>query len=233
MCDTVSPYESSSRGSVSMIPMVVSGVFTSAKSAYPQVVLKQLDGSAYLPIVIGRFEAAAISMAQTDRRPARPISYDLAQTVLKSVGAAVVRVQITSLRDGTYYAEVHVRDADGTILVVDSRPSDAIALALRMDAPIFAAASVLKEAGYVRPEGEEAQLVGGSVDDADDVGLTEPLIRAVVEPAPPPAPEQLVARMDPVDALRKRLEQAVAEEVYEEAARLRDEIARLEQEAKG
>ena len=65
-----------------MVLMEVSGVYTSSKSAYPQVVLKEKGGNAYLPIVIGRFEAAAISMAQNARQPARPISYDLARTIL-------------------------------------------------------------------------------------------------------------------------------------------------------
>jgi bifunctional DNase/RNase len=213
-----------------MVPMEVSGVYSSSKSAYPQVVLKQVDGSAYLPIVIGRFEAAAISMAQTARQPARPISYDLAQAVLETVGAGIERVEITELHEGTYYAAVHLRAADGAVSVVDSRPSDAIALALRMGAPIFASQAVLKEAGYVRPEEPEATPA--------EPGLPAPAASATLEDqsaAPATAGQveiggQEVTGGDPVEALQRRLKQAVASEEYEEAARLRDQIRRLAKE---
>lgn len=225
-----------------MVPMEVSGVYTSAKSAYPQVVLKQKDGSAYLPIVIGRFEAAAISLARAQRQPPRPISYDLARSILAAVGAEVLKVEITDLHEGTYYAEVHLRGPDGTIAVMDSRPSDAIALALRSGAAIYASPAVLKEAGYLRPESPEEPQDGametpqGSyaesaaarerADAAEPVGGTGAERQAQLEEKQEQAPV-----VDPVEALRRRLEQAVAEEVYEEAARLRDEIHRLEQEA--
>jgi uncharacterized protein len=216
-----------------MVPMVISGVYTSAKSAYPQVVLKQMDGSAYLPIVIGRFEAAAISMAQADRQPARPISYDLAHSILKCIGVGLVRVEITGLHEGTYYAGVHVRDTDGTVQVIDSRPSDAIALALRMQAPIFASPLVLKEAGYVRPDGDDAQEVDAEPEGSVDAAPSEASIPVSGGTNGQAPPEQRVVELDPVDALRRRLEQAVAEEVYEEAARLRDEIVRLGRDTEG
>ncbi|MEW6750914.1 MAG: bifunctional nuclease family protein [Candidatus Latescibacterota bacterium] len=200
--------------------MEVSGVYTSAKSAYPQVVLKEKQGNSYLPIVIGRFEAAAISMAQSERKPARPISYDLARAILDLVNARVERVEITDLHEGTYYAEVYLRSEDGATSVLDSRPSDAIALALRMGAPIYAAAEVLREAGYVRPEEPADAPVArraGSRSRPEAVGPQPPLAR--------PAGQ--------LEALRRRLQQAVAEEVYEEAARLRDEITRLEEQGAG
>jgi uncharacterized protein len=213
-----------------MVPMEVTGVYSSSgKSAYPQVVLKQVDGSAYLEIVIGRFEAAAISMARTARAPARPISYDLAQAILETVGAHIDRVEITELHEGTYYAEVHLRAANGAVSVVDSRPSDAIALALRMGAPIFAAPAVLKEAGCVRPEESAAA--------ADQ---TEPLPAAGAAPSDPaPATaahqplttkDEVPAASDPVAALERRLKQAVEAEEYEEAARLRDQLRSLRRE---
>ena len=201
-----------------MILMEVSGVYTSSKSAYPQVVLREKDGDACLPIVIGRFEAAAISMSQNQRKAARPISYDLARSILDMVDAQVDKVEITDLHEGTYYAEVYLRGEDGTTAILDSRPSDAIALALRMEAPIYAARAVLKEAGYVRPE--------------DPPQLTLPR-RPVASPPedreamPPPPVEDPVDRLE---LLRQRLRQAIDEEVYEEAARLRDEISRLEEE---
>lgn len=202
-----------------MVLMEVSGVYTSAKSAYPQVVLKEKQGNSYLPIVIGRFEAAAISMAQSERRPARPISYDLARAILDLANARVERVEITDLHEGTYYAEVYVRSEDGSTSVLDSRPSDAIALALRMGAPIFAAAEVLREAGYVRPE-----------EPADAPSSRRSNGRPRAETGPQAIPDKAEGQLE---VLRRRLRQAVSEEVYEEAARLRDEITRLEKKVGG
>ena len=214
-----------------MVLMEVSGVYTNSKSAYPQVVLKEKGGNSYLPIVIGRFEATAISMAQNGRKPVRPISYDLAYTILGTVDAQVEKVAITDLHEGTYYAQVHLRDEEGETAVLDSRPSDAIALALRMGAPIFASPGVLKEAGYVRPEepAEAAQAAASAVVEnpktasgkAADIHILEDIRTGQLQDS---------GSVDRLELLRRRLRQAVAEEVYEEAARLRDEISRLEKE---
>lgn len=206
-----------------MILMEVSGVYTSSKSAYPQVVLKEKAGNTYLPIVIGRFEAAAISMAQNNKKPIRPISYDLACTIFNWINARVEKVEITDLHEGTYYAEIHLHTDDGTPIVFDSRPSDAIALALRVGAPIYAAAAVLKEAGYVRPDELSQPPLTSSSDRAQSPEKRQ-------EQMDSPRFESSLGRLE---LLKKRLQQAVAEEVYEEAARLRDEISRLENNGEG
>jgi hypothetical protein len=197
-----------------MVQMEVSGVYNSSpQSSYPQVVLKEIGGDAYLPIIIGRFEAAAISMAQNDQTPARPISYDLARQILVGMESKVVRVEITDLHESTYYAEVHLADGEGQEHVLDARPSDAIALALRFNAPIFASPGILEEAGFSRTN----ELGESTAAPADSIGVEreEP---AVIEEDPGNELEQL----------KRRMQQAIAEEVYEEAARLRDEINRLE-----
>ena len=200
-----------------MIRMEVSGVYNSSpQSSYPQVVLKEVDGPGHLPIIIGRFEAAAISMAQSDQKPARPISYDLAQQILLGVNSKITKVEITDLHESTYYAEIHLVDEDGGQHVLDARPSDAIALALRFDAPIYAAAQIVEEAGFqktieIPPEGTLAADQDGQHDqDGELSGVSAP----DVEP------------LDELEQLKRRLEQAIAEEVYEEAVRLRDEIKR-------
>jgi uncharacterized protein len=212
-----------------MVLMEVSGVYTSSKSAYPQVVLKEKGGDLCLPIVIGRFEAAAISMAQNERKPTRPLSYDLAHSVLELVDARIEKVEITDLHEGTYYAEVYLREENGATTVLDSRPSDAIALALRMGAPIYAAAAVLKEAGYVRPP-DESQETAPPAPPPPELEPVEPELKSnALESATAELPESEPA--DQLEALRRRLRQAIAEEVYEEAARLRDEINRLEADA--
>lgn len=207
-----------------MIRMEVSGVYNSSpQSSYPQVVLKEVDGPGHLPIIIGRFEAAAISMAQSDQKPARPISYDLAQQILLGVNSKITKVEITDLHESTYYAEIHLVDEDGGQHVLDARPSDAIALALRFDAPIYAAAQIVEEAGFqktieIPPESTLAADQDDEHDasDHDEDGELSGVSAPDVEP------------LDELEQLKRRLEQAIAEEVYEEAARLRDEINRLE-----
>ena len=195
-----------------MVEMEVKGVHISSK-AYHRVVLKEKDGEAYLHIVIGPNEARAISLAHNDQSPARPLSYDLACSLLEEAEASISRVAITALHEGIYYAEVHLENADGTTVNVDSRPSDAIALAVRTDAPIFAAKSVLDEEGSTELE-EEEEVVDASSSEA--TSLAELLA----------SPSQ--TELSEFDLLRKRLAQAVSEEAFEEAARLRDRIALLE-----
>ena len=220
-----------------MVLMEINGVFSNnTQSSYPQVVLKEADGDAYLHIVIGRFEAAAISMAHGKQQPARPISYDLAHQILGGVDARVVRVEITDLHESTYYAEVYLIDDEGRTHVLDARPSDAIALALRFDAPIYAAAEVLEEAGHLRPEEAPSPLAAPRDDTNPPVEQAEPVAGVPHHEEPPPvdAPQEkhavVTAAVDQLEQLKRRLHQAIAEEVYEEAARLRDEISRLEEE---
>ena len=198
-----------------MVEMEVKGVQISSK-AYHRVVLKEKDGEAYLHIVIGPNEARAISLANNDQSPARPLSYDLACSLLQEAEARISRVTITDLHEGIYYAEVHLENADGTTVNVDSRPSDAIALAVRTDAPIFAAKSVLDEEGSTELEKEE-EVVNASSSEA--TSLADLLA----------SPSQ--TELGELDLLRKRLGHAVSEEAFEEAARLRDRIALLEKPA--
>jgi bifunctional DNase/RNase len=212
-----------------MVLMEVNGVFSSnSQSSYPQVVLKEAEGDCYLHIVIGCFEAAAISMAHGKQQPARPISYDLAQQILVGVDARVVRIEITDLHKSTYYAEVHLVDDEGKTHVLDARPSDAIALALRFNAPIYAAPEILEEAGHARPEEIEPLAEAEAIAEIADRASRR-------DAAPPIAVSQerraiITAAVDQLEQLKRRMRQAIAEEVYEEAARLRDEISRLEEE---
>ena len=201
-----------------MVLMEVKEVLSSkSQSLYPEVVLKEVEGNNYLHIVIGRFEAAAISMAHNKRHPPRPISYDLAHQILAHVDARVVRVEITdfNLRERTYYAEIHLVDDEGKTYTLDARPSDAIALALRFHAPIYAAVKILKEEGCVR---------------SDDDEWVKAEVEAITKPVAAPQGEHPIITppaINQLEQLKRRMRQAVAEEIYEEAARLRDEISRL------
>lgn len=201
-----------------MVLMEVKEVLSSkSQSLYPEVVLKEVEGNHYLHIVIGRFEAAAISMAHSKRQPARPISYDLVHQILAHVDAQVVRVEITDFNahERTYYAEVHLVDDQGETHTLDARPSDAIALALRFRAPIYVAIDVLKEVGCVRSDGDEWVK-------ADVEALVNPVAAAQGD-----LPVIASPAVNQLEQLKRRMRQAVAEEIYEEAARLRDEISRL------
>ena len=220
------------------VEMEISAVFTKSGSLYPQVELKAKDRSAHLRIVIGQFEALAIFMVHNQKNPARPISYDLAQSILHAVDARVIKVEITELHENTYFAEVHLRDETGKVTVLDSRPSDAIAVALRMGAPIFASEAILEEANEVAevesaPEtsaSKEPEHTAPSVPDAMLPEVASSADSSPVEGEPiaqsetVPAPAEYV---DQLDQLKRMLERAVAEEAYEEAARLRDAINQL------
>jgi bifunctional DNase/RNase len=136
-----------------MQEMVIYGVSFDLVGKQPIVLLKTADGNRYLPIWIGQPEAAAILMKLQGASTPRPMTHDLFAEVLDQLEAQVVRITVTELKDNTFYASITVQQ-NGTELEIDSRPSDAIALAVRADAPIFAAASVIEESA-IEFEGEE------------------------------------------------------------------------------
>lgn len=135
--------------------MVVVGVQIEAPANTPVVVLREeASPSRTLPIVIGQPEALAIHSALEGMVPARPLTHDLALTLVQTLGATVRRVVVTHVHEHTFYAELHLTTAAGAEMVVSSRPSDAIALAVRCDAPVFATEELLDEAGHDAPAEE-------------------------------------------------------------------------------
>jgi bifunctional DNase/RNase len=144
--------------------MELLGVRVELPANTPVVMLREDgDGGRVLPILIGGPEASAIHSALEGIVPPRPLTHDLSVTVFEALGATLERVLITEVREHTFFAELHFRTPTGQT-IVSSRPSDAIALAVRTDAPIFAEESLLDEAGVVAPvvgeddENEEAIL---------------------------------------------------------------------------
>ena len=117
------------------------------------VLLKTADGNKFLPIWIGHSEAAAILMKLQNSTSPRPLTHDLFTDVLGQLDARVTRVAVTELRENTFYAQITVQQ-NGSELEIDSRPSDAIALAIRVEAPIFVADDVIEESG-IEFEGED------------------------------------------------------------------------------
>ena len=136
-----------------MQEMDIYGVSFDLVGKQPIVLLKTKDGNRYLPIWIGQPEAAAILMKLQGASTPRPMTHDLVTDILGQLDAQVTRITVTELRENTFYAQVTVQ-MDGTEIDVDSRPSDAIALAIRAEAPIYAADSVIEESA-IEFEGEE------------------------------------------------------------------------------
>jgi uncharacterized protein len=119
----------------------------------PIVLLKTAEGNRFLPIWIGHPEAAAILMKLQGASTPRPMTHDLVTEILGQLDAQVVRITVTELRENTFFAEITVQQ-DGSEIQIDSRPSDAIALAIRAEAPIFAADDVIEESA-IEFEGED------------------------------------------------------------------------------
>jgi bifunctional DNase/RNase len=136
-----------------MVEMNLVGVRVELPGNQPIVLLKEQEGERYLPIWIGTSEATAIAFALQGVETARPMTHDLMKTMLDELAVQVQRVLITELREGTFYAVIELAQ-NGTPLEISSRPSDAIALGVRLGVPIFADEEVLSEASIVIREDE-------------------------------------------------------------------------------
>ena len=131
------------------------------------VVLGEVNGVRRLPIVIGGFEAQAIAVALERMQPSRPLTHDLLKTVIAELGGTLTSVIINDLSDDIFYARL-VLDADGRHVEIDSRPSDAIALAVRMKAPIYVAENVMDQAGVTVREGVDLDEAHSSTPEVPD-----------------------------------------------------------------
>jgi bifunctional DNase/RNase len=141
--------------------MVIYGVSYDMVGKQPIVLLKTADGKRFLPIWIGPPEASAIMSKLQGGEPPRPMTHDLLQSVVEELGSSVVRIAVTELRENTFYAVITLRNGDAE-LEIDSRPSDAIALAVRTNAPIYAADEVIAESAIEfenEPEASEQSVV--------------------------------------------------------------------------
>ena len=136
-----------------MYEMHIYGVSFDIVGKQPIVLLKTAEGNKFLPIWIGHPEAAAILMKLQGASTPRPMTHDLVTEMLAQLEARVTRITVTDLRDNTFYASITIQQ-DGSEIEVDSRPSDAIALAVRAEAPIFADDRVIEESA-IEFEGEE------------------------------------------------------------------------------
>lgn len=176
------------------------------------LLLKEVDGPRRLPIVIGEPEAQAIANELEGVRPQRPMTHDLLRNVIEALGATVKEVVIAELREGTFYAKVVFEYSD---LEVDARPSDAIALAVRCNAPLYINEAIMDE---VALRAEDIQEI-----DDDDASSSDDEQEQSTEQREAPS-QPLTER----ERLEQELDQAIKVEDYEAAARIRDELQRLD-----
>ena len=162
---------------MALIPVTVTGVQVEQNTGAPVMLLREDEAPhRILPIFVGPAEARSISVAMAGLEPPRPGTHDLMVATLASMGSTLTEVDVTELRDGTFIAELVLRN-DGGELRVSSRPSDAVALAVRCGAQVFAADAVLAEAGIVEHDEDEDEAAAGS----DVVELSQEDIDATVE----------------------------------------------------
>jgi bifunctional DNase/RNase len=170
------------------------------------LILREVHGNRRLPIIIGAAEAQSIALEMEGIKPPRPLTHDLMKNIIAAFGGELTEIIIDDLRDGTFYAKLNIDSQQ-----IDSRPSDAIALAVRYGAQIFVATSVMDEAGFVPDEEEEEQ----------------PSSSKEQQQAPKPK-QQPPMKMTKLEQLYQQLKEAIEKENYEKAAVLRDEIRKLE-----
>jgi len=167
------------------------------------ILLKEVNGNRRLPIIIGAFEAQAIALEIEGIKPPRPLTHDLLKQITDNLGATIVEVIIDELRENTFYAKI-ILEVSALTNEIDARPSDAIALAVRAQAPIYVAESVMEVAAFIpSDEGEKEESASEK------------------EEKIPNTKEAKIA------ALQNKLREAIDAEEYERAAKIRDDIQKL------
>jgi bifunctional DNase/RNase len=181
------------------------------------LILYEVDGKRKLPIIIGGFEAQAIALKLENIKPPRPFTHDLFKQIADAFDLHVNEVFINELHNETFYAKV-ICEMDGVVHEIDARPSDAIAIAVRFNAPIFVSEDIMNEAGILEEQQKEEE---------EQTAASEEYVEKPVERHAPPGFESMRGE------LSRKLEDAINREDYEEAARLRDELTRLKDEEPG
>lgn len=146
------------------IEVKIRGLMMDPSSGTPIIILKDVNSETMLPIWVGAFEANAIALEIEKISPQRPMTHDLLRNVIVEMGASVERVIVTDLRDNTFFAVIVMKSSGGDALMIDARPSDAIALALRADCPIYVNEEVIRASRNTVSGGEEE---GGSASDEE------------------------------------------------------------------
>lgn len=170
------------------------------------ILLKEINGVRRLPIIIGAFEAQAIALEIEGIKPPRPLTHDLMKHLVDNLGGTVLEVIVDELRENTFYAKIII-EVSGLTNEIDARPSDAIALAVRADAPIYVVEQVMELASFVPSDENEAEKESAAM--------------------PNPEEHKPFSKEAQLAALQDKLREAIEREEYERAAKLRDDIKRL------
>ena len=200
---------------MSLIKLTIKGIsYSQTQSGAYALVLSEMDGNRTLPIIIGAFEAQSIAIAlEKEIRPPRPLTHDLFKTFADRYFINIKQVIIHKLVDGVFFSSL-ISERDGEEEVIDTRTSDAIALAVRFNAPIYTYESILDKAGiYLKVEEEDSD--GATAFESDD--LVAEIISETSED---------FSTKKSLKELYKELDAAVANENYELAAKIRDEISK-------
>jgi len=154
------------------IEVKIRALMMDPNSGTPIIILKDVQSDTMLPIWVGAYEANAIALEIEKIAPPRPMTHDLLRNLIVELGVQVDRVVVTSLRDNTFFAVIEMRNSEGNRMVLDSRPSDAIALALRADCPIYVDMEVIKASQNKMPvdESEEPELAANEEEWPDVIG---------------------------------------------------------------
>lgn len=171
------------------------------------ILLKEIEGTRRLPIIIGAFEAQAIALEMEGIKPPRPLTHDLLKTLVDNLGASVVEIIVSELKENTFYAKI-ILEASGLTNEIDARPSDAIALAVRTYAPIFVNEAVMSSAAFI--PSDETEIPGFETSDLE-------------------SDKKPLSKEAQLATLQDKLREALESEEFERAAKLRDEIKRLSQ----
>jgi len=206
---------------MSLVRLNIKGIsYSQTQNGAYALILNEVDGDRKLPIVIGAFEAQSIAIAlEKEIRPPRPLTHDLFKNFADRFDIVVKQVIIHKLVDGVFYSSL-ICERDKIEEIIDARTSDAIALALRFDAPIFTYKNILDKAGIylkVNPKKDEE-------DETQDSILMDELVANELEPNTPR--ESFKGKT--LEELHNLLDEAVANEDYEKAAYIRDEISKRE-----
>ncbi|RLD06370.1 MAG: bifunctional nuclease family protein [Chloroflexota bacterium] len=154
-----------------MIEVVVDSIRVSLMSQQRVVILREIESDRYLPIMVGIYEAEHLTLALQEVEVSRPLTYDLFVNILDSLEAEVVHVEVVSLKDETYFGNI-VFNINGSLHNIDSRPSDAMNLAVRLNVPIFVTEDVLDEAGMI-PEDDLAETLPDEEVDSERLSVFE------------------------------------------------------------
>lgn len=185
------------------------------------LLLREVDGDRRLPIVIGEPEAQAIANELEGIRPQRPMTHDLLRNVIEALGASIREIVIHSIKDSTFYASIHFDYSD---IEVDARPSDAIAIAVRCNAPMFVDEEIMNEASISASDIRELEENPEDQSSTETEESGELSVSSRGQAADKSIDRPLTERQ----RLEQELDQAIKVEDYEAAARIRDHLQKLE-----